>query len=1265
MQQISTILTSALRTWKAGAWTPPALYDANGVACYDNPAWIVADILLGFSIQNKRAPRSHLDHCGWLLPEQLNLDSIYQFAEHCNQTVTYQTASGTATRKRYTINMVMASDAPIIETAQNILGQCRAQLIIDQAGKISIMRDEERTTPRQLFTPSNSWDFSGSRAFTEIPHCFNVQFTSPELGWQLATVQAYRPGYNADGANGEAVASVFEDLNTVGITNSHQAQLYGAYMLAQAVIRSETFTLTTDVENLVCQRGDLVEVAHDAPLMGGRSAVIAGEANGWLSLSESFDGLTADTDTYTLRTNDGAVVYGSVTAISGNEIKITNQNLADVGGLIVIGPSNRVTEKYLIQSIRPKPDLTAEISLVKYDERVYKVDDGEFPVWEPNFNQNISTGGTHVAFGVTGFSSLIYKERQPYTEAAFSWQVSPDDDSVAGFFIEYQTAGGTRRKLDYVAGSTRTFTHIYESRDTAWGATTVYYITPYSSLGYKGREGQIVLAKRTDTVPPTVSGFAAEFTLTGNTRLSWDDATDPDIQAYSIYYKAGTSSPGVGGEKIAQPSYEKTEWLLEGAREGLYWIIATDTSGLNSNPSYAGSFDTATYPTPGLVDPFWIDVYEDRVGGMLHWERISDNTIASYTLYQSWEPAEFDISRATRLATVAATEDFLAVERPFGAFWVYAENIFGVQGPANRIQELYRIPAKVQNFRLYVEQGVGVLRWDLLSDVYLSKYELRYTEDADSADAESAVPFGSASPNTDNMPSEKLEGAWFIRAVNIYGIAGPWSDTNSVIEGLAAINGKVTQVLRFVGRFPYSDATVSWQLEGSSALLDKYRVFFYPTEPTQAQTYEEPDEVVVDRPPVLIYEGPERSFTTSVSTNQDTGRQHGYFAILPISIYGTAGVAEYVDFEVIKDVTPPLPPERFFVNIVGNTNADMSWLASQSVDVDRYDLRYTPEYSSPRWEAAEHIATVSYNVTGYQTNARTGTYLIRATDTSGNQSDVVVQRTTVAELPDMNVIARVEDAPDWEGKKVYFIKDGNRLLMDGAPYTGGDEFGAEPYRESTYFYHERLDLGRIYETRLTSKLQAYGQLSGSVMADWDTLAEIDPISGVKESADWDCWVEYRTGTQEDVIADWVNMVDQDPISGSVASDWTEWRAFFSADVTARFIDFRIVARAYNPNAEVGVVSGLVEVDMPDRYWTKSDIPVGVAGASVSIDPPFKHLEAVAVTVDGNDYNVRAVVSDKKPSGFDVNLIDQTTGASVPGQIDVFCSGYGIQAPEII
>jgi len=1264
VQEISGIIRPYLRTLKKdGTFYGPSLYDADGDTAYDNPAWVALDILTGWTIQNKRAPRFLADHCGWLTPDQLDLSSFYDFAQHCNKRVTYSTVTGDATRKRYATNMVVASDAPIIETVQNVLGQCRAQLIINQAGKISIMRDEARVTPRQMFTPSNSWDFSGSRSFTEIPHCFNVQFTSPDLGWQQATVKVYRPGYNADGTNGNAVASVFEDLDTVGITNSHQAQLYGAYMLAQAVIRSETFTLTTDVENLVCQRGDLVEVAHDAPLMGGRSAVIAGEQSGWLSISESFDGLTADTDTYTLRAKDGSVIYGSVTAISGNEIKITNQYLADVGCLIVIGPSNRVTEKYLIQSIRPKPDLTAEISLVKYDERVYQVDQGQFPVWSPNFNQNIATGGTHTAYGVSGSSRLIYQERQPYTEAVFSWKVSPDNESVAGFFIEYQTSGGPRRRLEYVAGSTRTFKHIYESRDTAWGAATVYYITPYSSLGYKGKEGQITLSKRVDVTPPTVSGFKAEFTSGGNTLLSWDEPTDPDIQAYSIYYKPDPVNPGYGGEKIAQPAYNRTDWLVDGAKEGLYWIIATDTSGNNSDPTADGSYAETVYPTPSAVIPFDIRLADDLNSGELYWKPLIGESIDYYLIHR------YQNGIKTVFATVPhadVEEQNIYLDNPYvGSYQMNAVNIFGVEGPPSYASQASPPLPKVENFRLWVEMGSGVLRWYLVDDARVDAYELRYdpSPKADPFSGDLASPYGSTDGNTNAFPSEKVEGSFYIRARSRFGSAGPWTWTSSTLDSVSIVKSNLTQKLIFIGRFPFSEVQINWQVSGDTALLDRYSVYFYPGEPQEAEVFDEDGYSV--RPPVLIYEGAEQECTTTVSTTEDTGRQYGCFAIQPISIYGTAGVTKYIDFQVIKDVTPPLPPERFFVNIVSNTNADLSWLASQSVDVDTYDLRYTPNNSSPRWEAAEHIATVGYNITGYQTNARTGTYLIRATDTSGNVSDVVMQRTTVAELPDMNIVERVEDAPDWEGKKVYFVKDGSRLLMQDAPYTGGDDFGAEPYREATYYYHERIDLGRIYETRLTAKIQAYGQLSGSVMADWNTLAEIDPISGVEESADWDCWVEYRTGTQEDVIADWVNMAAQDPISGVVASDWTEWRAFFAADVTARFIDFRIVARAYNKYAEVGVVSGLVEVDMPDRYWTKADVAVAVGGTSVLIDPPFMHLEAVNVTVDGSNYRVVPVIENKKPWGFDIALKDLDTGTSVSGQVDIFCSGYGIERPEII
>ena len=1263
VQEINAIVSPYLRSLRSnGTFFGPSLYDDAGETAYDNPAWIVLDILLGWTIQNRSAPRFLNDHCGWLQPSQLDLNSFYSLAQHCNKIVEYQTVGGKATRKRYTCNMVMASDAPIIETCQNILGQCRSQLIITQGGKIGVMRDEERTTPRQLFTPSNSWDFSGSRSFTEIPHAFNVQFISPDLGWQQATVVVYRPGYDATGSDSNEVATLFEDLDTVGITNSHQAQLYGAYMLAQAIVRNEIFTLSVDTENLVCQRGDLVQVAHDAPLMGGRSCVITGVQDGWLHVSERFGPLDSGNNRYTLRAGDGQILSGSVTAIDDDKIKISNQSQAETGDLIVIGAQNLVTEDYLIQSIRPKPDMTAELSLVKYDERVYQVDQGIYPVWSPNFSQNDLSGGTHIVTNISGSSSLIYKDRQPFTKAVLNWGVTPDNDTLAGFYIEWQRKGASNREsLAYVASGTRTFTHEYSSRSEVYGTGT-YFVVPYSALGYRGREGVKTLSKRVDATPPSVSGFRVELTMSGNTILSWDEPTDPDIQGYSLYYKETTIYPVFGGEKIGQAAHNRTDWFVEGAKEGIYWIVATDTSGNNSDPAADGSYSESVYPTPSAVIPFDIRLADDLNSGELYWKPLLGESIDYYLIHKSVNGV------TTPFATVSHVdvgEQTVYLDNPYaGSYRMNAVNIYGVEGPPSyALQRPSEVP-RVENFRLFVDQGSGVLRWDLVDDARVNRYELRYTPDLDPGrdGAEYAAPYGSTDGNTNAIPSEHIEGTFYIRARTRFGDAGEWSSTSSKLDDLELGDLQIDQTLVFIGRFPFSDVKLTWRIKGDISLLGRYRVYFYPTDPHDADTF---DEAMSTRPPVLIYEGQESECITTVATTQDTGRQHGIFVVQVISAYGTVGDEVSKEFICIRDVVAPQAPDRFFVNIVGNTNADLSWLKSQSVDVDYYDLRYTPNYNSPRFEAAEHIATVSHNVTGYQTNARTGVYMIRAMDTSKNPSEVVYQRTTVAELPDMNVVERLEEAPDWLGKKVYFNKAGSRILMGDAPFTGGDDFGAEPYREALYYYHERIDLSRIYETRLTAKLQAYGQLEGSVMADWHSLAEIDPIAGVVESADWDCWVEYRTGTQEDVMADWVTLASQDPLSGTVASDWTEWRAFFAADVTARFIDFRIVARAYNKHAEVGVISSLIEVDMPDRYWTKADVSVPVGGTSVLIDPPFMHLEAVNVTVDGSNYRVVPVIEDKKPSGFDIALKDLDTGNSVEGQVDIFCSGYGIQAPEII
>ncbi len=108
--------------------------------------------------------------------------------------------------------------------------------------------------------------FTGTRSFVDKPHAFRVKFINPDLDWQPAEFNVYNDGYSA------ANATVFEDLQTFGITSYAQAYRFARYMMAQGIHRLRCFSIKVDVENLAVQRGELVNVAHDVPKVGGNYA---------------------------------------------------------------------------------------------------------------------------------------------------------------------------------------------------------------------------------------------------------------------------------------------------------------------------------------------------------------------------------------------------------------------------------------------------------------------------------------------------------------------------------------------------------------------------------------------------------------------------------------------------------------------------------------------------------------------------------------------------------------------------------------------------------------------------------------------------------------------------------------------------------------------------------------------------------------------------------------------------------------------------------
>jgi hypothetical protein len=351
---------------------------------------------------------------------------------------------------------------------------------------------------------------------------------------------------------------------------------------------------------------------------------------------------------------------------------------------------------------------------------------------------------------------------------------------------------------------------------------------------------------------------------------------------------------------------------------------------------------------------------------------------------------------------------------------------------------------------------------------------------------------------------------------------------------------------------------------------------------------------------------------------------------------------------IFPDTAPPEKPYGFSVNVQSEL-VEMFWQPSPEEDLSHYLLRYTPEVLNPSWDASQFLSRVGWQSTHASAGARTGTYMIKAVDTSGNHSPPAMQRTTVENLPDMNAIEEVNDRPTgWNGSHY------GTMTVRSKMQAQGPHFDVMP--KSYYVCKEIVDLGQAYEVRISSKIRAYGQHWDDFMVNWDRLSDVPRLARA-ESDQWDAWVEVRTVDATTFISNWQPMSTIDPIAGGSAP-WSEWRPVQVGDFTGLLFQFRIQLRSLNPLVRPVVTDGLIEVDMPDRTSSDQDIVIPPTGLTIVFDPAFRATPAVAVTIDGNDKPVMAKVTQKDRDSFHVQLIDIITGIPAAGKIDWQAKGYG-------
>lgn len=330
--------------------------------------------------------------------------------------------------------------------------------------RYSVIIDEPKTTPVRMFTPLNSWDYSGEMTHEKMPDAYRVGYIDRDKDYSAQEVIVY------DDAYGPGSAVNIELIQWVGIDNRDQAWREGRFHLAQRRLRRETHKISTDFEHLCCNRGDLVALQYDTISVGGESTrVIRAIESGALVLSVELDAAVTmeQGKRYNLRvrrvvnnqqTTDSFEVY--VIAGQQKTVSFINPpsiiNAPKAGDLAAFGELNRETIRVIVRDIEPKSDLSAVLTLISEAPGIHVAEYGAIPPYDAGVTRPrtlpaplvLSVSSDARVMMVTASRALIDRvvfALQPpsiegiYTRVSYrltgtagAWQVAAIQDETAG-----------------------------------------------------------------------------------------------------------------------------------------------------------------------------------------------------------------------------------------------------------------------------------------------------------------------------------------------------------------------------------------------------------------------------------------------------------------------------------------------------------------------------------------------------------------------------------------------------------------------------------------------------------------------------------------------------------------------------------------------------------------------------------------------------------------------------------------------------------------
>lgn len=339
LSQVSCIASGYVKDWNGSAWV------GNNVT--SNPAPHFRDILTGVENINP-VPTSMVDDT-----------TLIAWRARC-------------AARGYQANAVLEGQS-VLDSLNVVAaaGYGKAR----QSEKWGVVQDFDRTgtAPIQVFSSRTMSAFAFEKAFPKRPDGLRVTFRDASNNYQVTQIEVPDPTV--------VTPLAFQEVPYDSITNGGAAQARALFDMAQGRLRTTFYVATTNIENIIAVRGDLVGVQHDILSdYAGFARVISITRSGGHITQIVLDGtipgpnLSGNTIGIAIRLLDGTV-WIQPTSIANSVVETLTVTFpgsgpADPGSilapdcLVVSGTSGSEYKRLIVYSVLPQADMQAQITFV-------------------------------------------------------------------------------------------------------------------------------------------------------------------------------------------------------------------------------------------------------------------------------------------------------------------------------------------------------------------------------------------------------------------------------------------------------------------------------------------------------------------------------------------------------------------------------------------------------------------------------------------------------------------------------------------------------------------------------------------------------------------------------------------------------------------------------------------------------------------------------------------------------------------------------------